>query len=237
MITDQQRNTADQAELLTSRPVARSVARKIGFRGDPNALLGSVEAKAQSDTDFVVVNAVQGDPRAAARLANAFAAAFIELRSQALLNTVRVARNGARAKLRQLPDTPANKSARKLLNGQIRRLNTALSLPAAGAEIANPAVAPGAPFAPRPVRAALFAFVIALLLACGGAFLLELFDRRISDIGDLESAYPFPILGVIPQEKLHLPAVQRQCARAAPVAGVLQKSQDRAGSGQRGPAR
>jgi Mrp family chromosome partitioning ATPase/capsular polysaccharide biosynthesis protein len=197
---DDQRNTQNQAALLKSRSVGEAVARRIGYRGDPGALLNAVTATPATSSDFVTITAKQHSARAAAALANAFAKAFIDLRSATARNKILSAREVAAAELARLSDDPANADARRTLKSRIRRLNVINSLPARNAELTSPALPPGAPSAPHPVRNAIFASLLALLFALGSVYLLELFDRRIKRLDDVESSYPYPILAVLPHQ-------------------------------------
>src|SRR4051794_23695382 len=56
---DDQRNTADQAQLVDSRSVAQQVAKKYGFNADPGALVAAVTAVPSPTTDFVTITARQ----------------------------------------------------------------------------------------------------------------------------------------------------------------------------------
>src|SRR3954454_23492105 len=49
---DDERNTANQAKLLRSRTVAEGVAKRIGFQGDPGALISATQTTPGKDTDF-----------------------------------------------------------------------------------------------------------------------------------------------------------------------------------------
>jgi polysaccharide biosynthesis transport protein len=197
---DDQRNTENQATLLKSRSVGEAVGKRLRYRGDPGDLLAAVTATPSGTSDFVTITAVQGNPKAAAALANAFAEAFIDLRSSAARDKVLAARDVAVAELGRLGDDSANADARRTLRNRVRRLNVIISLPARNAELTDRALPPAAPSAPHPVRNAVFAAFLALLFALGSVYLLELFDRRIKRLDDVESSYPYPILAVLPHQ-------------------------------------
>lgn len=198
--TDDQRNTANQAALIRTRSVAKEVAQDIGYKGDPGALLGSVSATAASETDFVTITATQGSASEAPRLANSFAAAFIKVRSASFREKAAAAQRVAEAQLAQLGNGSTNAAARTALRTRIRQLRVIQSLPAGVAEVSDPAVAPGGPSYPHPRKNATFAFFLALVFAVAAVFLVELFDRRVKSIEDIEATYPYPVLAVIPRE-------------------------------------
>jgi Mrp family chromosome partitioning ATPase/capsular polysaccharide biosynthesis protein len=192
------RNTQNQVVLLTSRSVAKAVARRIDYEGDPGELLSSIRATPESGSDFVRVEATSDAPRRAARLANAFAQAFIRVRSAAARSQIRAARENAERERARLADVPANAAARGALESRIRRLRAIGSLPVSGAKQVDPALPPSRSSAPKPRRNALFAFAVSLMLAAGLAYALERLDRRIKRIDDLEALYGLPLLSAVP---------------------------------------
>jgi non-specific protein-tyrosine kinase len=62
----------------------------------------------------------------------------------------------------------------------------------------DPALPPSSPSSPKPVRNALFAFILALVGAIALAYGLERFDRRLRNPEELEEAYASPLLAVLP---------------------------------------
>lgn len=197
--TDDERNTLNQATLLTSASVAADVAEKIDFTGDPRALTGRVKATAAEGKDFITIEAVGDSPEQARDIANGFAEAFIALRSQEARDRVRRALQAAQDELRATPPNEANADIRAALQSRIRQLNAVSSLPTGTAEQVDPAPLPAAAFEPRPERAALFALVISLIVSIAAAFALERLDRRIKILEDIERLYRRPILGVLPR--------------------------------------
>jgi Mrp family chromosome partitioning ATPase/capsular polysaccharide biosynthesis protein len=197
---DDQRVTANQARLVDTRTVAQNVAKRIGYKGDPGALLGGLTVTPDKDTDFVTITTHAGSSASAATLANAFADAFIDVRSAAARKQVAQALAEDQAQLTSLGTGKANLAARQQLEGQVRQLQAVQELPSGGATVTSRAFPGGAAISPHPRKSAIFAFLLSLLLAIGITFLIELFDRRIKSIDDIESTYPFPILAVVPHE-------------------------------------
>jgi Mrp family chromosome partitioning ATPase/capsular polysaccharide biosynthesis protein len=196
---DDQRNTANQAQLLQSEAVARKVAENIGYEGDPRNLLGQVSATPQEDSDFITIEARGGSPEETRDIANGFAEEFIALRSDEARQRLQRALTAAQQELRNTPDTVANQETRAALQSRVRQLNAVAGLPTGTAEQVDPAPLPAASFEPRPKRAAMFAFVIGLILSVAAAFGLERLDRRIKLLEDLERLYRRPLLGVLPR--------------------------------------
>jgi Mrp family chromosome partitioning ATPase/capsular polysaccharide biosynthesis protein len=188
------RNTRNQATLLHSREVAGQAAREVGYRGDPSALLDNVKVTPQTGTDFITIQATADDPRQAADLANAFAQAFEQVRSDQLRQNARAALQVARKELSKA----RTGAARKELQSRVNRLEVIESLPAGRAEQLDPAVPSSIPVSPKPRRNALFAFVLSLMVGCLAAFGLDRLDRRLRRAEDIERVYGFPVLAVLP---------------------------------------
>ncbi len=188
------RNTADQAALLQTQGVARRVAARVHYAGDPQGLLQSVQVAPSSGSDFMTIAATAGRPQRAATLANGFAQAFIDL--QAEQNNARLsAITAAQRQLNALTPTTANRASRDALQQEISNL---LATPVATATQTNQAVPPTSRSAPRPLRSALFGFGISLALAVLAAFGLVRFDRLVRHLNQVEPAFHLPLLAALP---------------------------------------
>jgi receptor protein-tyrosine kinase len=189
------RTTQNQATLLASREVAQRVAKRL--KRSPDSVKG-VTATPIAGSDFVTITAVRPSGAEAALFANAFAQEFLELRLAERRTSVQKALAAARQQLRDLPRTAANAPERAVAEGNVRRLQLALSLPTGDAEQLDPAIAPTVATSPKPTRNAIFAFFLSIIAAVGLAFGLERFDRRLKSVDDAEPAYGLPLLAVVP---------------------------------------
>lgn len=196
-----ERNTINQATLVTTPAVARQAAREVGYRRDPRDLLKKVDVSQEEDRDFLTISADGASAQAAARLANAFAEAFIDVRGAQAREQTREALRVTQRELAEIPPGPGTGQARAELEAQVRRLQVAEKLSSAPAEQVVRAVPPRARSAPRPLRAAIFGFVFTLLLGIAAAFGLERLDRRIKTLEDVGRLYRHPLLGVVPRTK------------------------------------
>ena len=201
------RSTANQASLLMTSVVAKRVASRVGYTGNPRALFRQLTATPRSGQDFIDLTVTSTDPRDAARLANAFAQAFIETTSDELRAKVVRARRAAERELATTPRNDLTRTSRESLQSRIRQLQAVESLPSGNAEQVDPAQPNPVPFTPKPRRNALFAAVLALVLAVAAAFGLNRFDRRIRTLDDLETAFKLPLLAALPRVGDPSPAV------------------------------
>jgi succinoglycan biosynthesis transport protein ExoP len=194
------RNTQNQATLLRTTEAAENVAKKLGTGDSPGSLLASVTVTAEGGTDFVNVVATAGSAQKAADIANGFAQAFIDLRSQSVRDKAKQARTVAERELETVPQGQAFRTRRDDLRGQIGRLRVIEGIPTGGAEIVEAAQPAGSPFAPTPTKNAVFGFALALLFGVSAAFALERFDRRLKRPEDIGPAYGATLLSALPHE-------------------------------------
>jgi Mrp family chromosome partitioning ATPase/capsular polysaccharide biosynthesis protein len=192
------RGTENQATLLQSRSVAAEVAKRLRFTGDPGELLGAIKVTPEQGADFVEITATRSTPEGAARLANAFAQAFIDLRAATQRERIGKARQIAARELAQLPRTDATRSARETLRSQIRRYDVIAGVPSGSTEQVDRALPSSVRSAPKPRRDAMFAFALSLAFAILAAYGLERLDRRLKRVGQVSPAYHAPLLAALP---------------------------------------
>jgi Mrp family chromosome partitioning ATPase/capsular polysaccharide biosynthesis protein len=209
---DADRVAATQAILLETRGVAKRVARRLGYKGPPEDLLGAVSVLPSESSDFITIGANAGNPLTAAAIANGFAKAFIETRSEESQAQARSAEQTARRQLAQLRRQGANPVQQQELQRRIAELEVLQSFPVRDARQIDRAVPPTAGVGPRPVRTALFGFALGLVLGAGIAYLLELLDRRVRRSTEVESLYDSPVLGEVPFLRKPLASVNGEAA-------------------------
>lgn len=206
------RAVQNQAALLYSRDTAAAVGQRIHFAGSAEQLLRRVAITSKAGEDFVNIAAQGSSPQESALIANSYAAEFVKLVNSALSSRVKRALDFSRQQLAALPDGPATALSRQNLNDQIARLQLAAEVPQTVTRQVDKALPGNAESAPKPLRNALFALVISLVLALAAAFGLERFDRRLKRPEEVESAYDKPILAVLPHTTRPLPSTDRGAA-------------------------
>ena len=198
--TTASRTVKNQAQLLQTRSVAERVARDLEYRGNPESLLAQVSATALEDSDFVQIQAVGPSPGTAAAIANAFAKAFVDLRSTELRDDARKARQEIEARLERLAVIPSNTKLRRTLDSRLQQLRVVESIPTGEAEQVDRAVASPQSIGADPVRNAIFAGILGLILGGLLVYGLDALDRRMHG-GDVESEYAAPVLASLPQDR------------------------------------
>jgi Mrp family chromosome partitioning ATPase/capsular polysaccharide biosynthesis protein len=192
------RAVQNQASLLYSLDTATTVAGKIDYPGTPDDLLRHVTVTSRAGEDFVSVTAKAPTGRESAVIANAFAAEFAGLINDAFRTRIDEALRFSRRQLAQLPRSALKQIAGQNLSDQVARLEVTRQVPPTIAQQVDPAVVPSSPSSPKPVRNAIGALILSLVLAIGLAFALERFDRRLKRPEEVEELYGAPLLAVLP---------------------------------------
>jgi succinoglycan biosynthesis transport protein ExoP len=195
-----QNAVANLSVLIQTEPVARVAAKRLGYRGDPRGLLGAIEVGSEKESDFLAITSSAGDPEVAARVANAFARAFITVTTEERRRAAGLAVESLQEQIEALGTGPANADRRAEMRERLEELRSIADLPAyaVGTRQLDKAVPVPTPIEPKPMRNAIFAFVVTLMLAIAGAFGLERLDRRLRRPEDVEGLYPVPNLAELP---------------------------------------
>lgn len=177
---------AINAELVERPSVAARVKRSLRDQRSINDLLGSVTARAEARTNFLIVEARQPDPERAATLANGFARAFTDQQVSLERRRLRAVVRALRQRLDRLESRPAVNDYTAIgLTDRIAR-GQALAEVARPVEVVRLAGAPRSPVSPKPGRDALLAALLGLTIAILLAFARESLDQRLRTPRDIE---------------------------------------------------
>src|SRR3954470_14221154 len=135
-----QREADTQVTIADSPEVAQAVRTQLGGVLGVDELLGSVAIEAAPNADVLNMTASAGDPREAARIANAFANQYITFRANSQLSSIDAAERQLQQQLAgTTPGTPDAVS----LEQQIQRLTQARAVVGSGADIIGRATPSG----------------------------------------------------------------------------------------------
>jgi capsular exopolysaccharide synthesis family protein len=198
------------AELATTRPVARQAAQLSGLEISTGTAQARLSASPASDLGFLTITASGPTARQASRLANAGAQALIdeidEQQAEAEERDLASVRTQLEALEEQLaaigPDAAqrASLEARQdaLLQAQVDRL----TLPRDGVTVVSQASTPDSPVSPRPLRDALLASLVAIVVsseAMVGLWVLSDRFSRATSADDIQALVGLPVLGSVPR--------------------------------------
>jgi succinoglycan biosynthesis transport protein ExoP len=207
-----------ELQLLTTAPVKDKVQRELG--SVPN-----VTASEVGQTNVIAVAATAKSPTLAAKIANAYANAFVAYQQTTSSATLTAAEQQLQteiaavaaqlASLQSSASTSPNSSSSAQSNaaqisalaGQEATLNEELATlqvngaaSTGGVQVVTPAKAPTSPSSPKPVRDGIIAAIIGLLVGMAIALLAEHFDDAVYSKEEASKlAGGVPVLGMIPR--------------------------------------
>lgn len=178
--------------------------------------IADVSATAADNTDIIKVGVTAEDPELAARAANAYARAYVELRRQRTVRSLEAAARQLELRVTELdpqiaalsaPDAaPPDQQRRELLVSRQSALRQKLdevqveaALTTGGVQLAAPASVPTERSSPRPARDGALGASLGLVVGLAIAFVREQFDDRIASTEDLHLLLGnLPLLAKVP---------------------------------------
>lgn len=194
-----------QMELVTSSAVEQQVRHDLHHTYD-------VSVSEVAATNVMAIKATSGSPRMAARIANAYANAYINVRRTEMLNSFLSAANDLQGRINSLQSqlkaalgsgstTQADAMATQVatLKQQLVQVQVSANMATGDAQLVNPAVPPLAPSSPRPLEDTAAGLFVGLAAGVGIGLVREYMDETIKTKADVEEAtVETPVLGVIP---------------------------------------
>lgn len=220
-VGDPVRAVATEMKILESQPVAERVRANLGLSSPPPDVIGTVV----DATDVVNVTVRSGDPTTARIVADAYVQAYIQIKQEGVVDSLRSASSELEKKVlelqgeidaldKQVTAVPAAQQAttqgdlasqrRSLVDQQtvfkqrLDQLQVNAALATGSAQVVRHAAQPSSPVEPRPTRTAAMAAVVGLLIGLGGALAIDHFDDSIRTEEDVERAVGLPVLAMVP---------------------------------------
>jgi Mrp family chromosome partitioning ATPase/capsular polysaccharide biosynthesis protein len=243
------RAIADAATLMTSSSVSEAVRARLRSEHVPSNGLGKVRAKAAAESYLVTITAEAHGAKAAARLANAYALAYIEDQHSRYRRQVEATIANTRRQLHRIEaaQVAAASAARRASSGKgsgssrpsgtvsstaviqaaslaskVNQLESELSI--STVQQVNPAKAHTAQLvSPTPRKNAIFGFVLGLLLASAAVFALSRFERRLGSLARIEAILKAHILTVLPRVKTPIEMSEGESRVAEPLLEPLRR--------------
>jgi polysaccharide biosynthesis transport protein len=202
--TAEPQREADTEVLIAHSPeVAQGVHRELHTPVAASELLDEVKVETAANADILNFVASSGDPRYAARLANAFAEQYIAFRTRSELAGIETAQEKLS---QQIAALPAGSPERAALDQSLQRLGELRAVAGGGASIIGKASPAANPTGPGFTSIIVVGLLIGLAIAFSLVFLLETLDRRVKTIEEFEIEYRLPVLAAVPQSafRFHL---------------------------------
>ena len=194
-----ERDAATNLALASLDSVAANAKRTFPTSATAEELKNAVEVSAQGDSDVVTVTAEWDSPRGAAALANAFATQIVAVRRQAAQGDIQRAIDALNARIPAAPRTAADRALRDDLQGKIADLEALKQTTTGNVRVVERATPPTDRSSPKPLRNAVIAGFVALLLALFAVVLLARVDGRIDDEDELAALMGASVLARIPE--------------------------------------
>lgn len=159
-----------------------------------------VEVTATANANILTVTADASTAPAAAELANAVASGLITWREKNRQEQFAARIASLEQQLNALAGktSPSESAAASDLRTQIAEARAQRDAPDPELTLVNAAAEPKTAFSPKPVRDGVIGLLAGLFLGLGLGAMRERLDRRIHDLDEIEQAYPWPLLGMVP---------------------------------------
>lgn len=196
---DPARYAATQASLARSGAVAALAIRKAHISGrTASGLLQESSVTPDATADVLDFSVQDRDPAVAARLVNAYAAAFVAYQLRVQTNALSLARDQLEQQLSQLAKLGhKNSAAYHRLADSEQQLHTMQLLQSQDTVLSHPRA--GVQVKPRPSRDGLLGLGFGILIGLGLAFAAEALDRQVRTVEEVEEALGLPLLARIPR--------------------------------------
>jgi receptor protein-tyrosine kinase len=192
-----------ELQLVTSAQVRDAVSKELGSAPDVSAIQ-------VGQTNVIVVSAASPRPARAARIANAYARAFVAWSTATAISNLAAAENQLNNQISAIAGAighlPASSSAQAsalatqeaVLKGQLAQLQVAGATASTGLELVTPATAPTSPSSPQPRQDALLGLLAGLIAGVGAAFLRDSLDDTLASAEAVERVSAAPVLATVP---------------------------------------
>ena len=195
---DPTRDVSTAARYVEALPVARRVKSSLKLPGSAEQILGKIQAEPLAQSAVVTVTASDDTPQGAARLATAFAAETVRLRTEQLRAQIDRTLPVLRKSLAAVP--PAERAPESPLSARIAALEALQAVPDPTVRVSAEASPPDAAARPRRALSLASGLFGGLILGLGAAFGLQALDPRLRREEQLRALYRVPILARVPIE-------------------------------------
>ena len=193
---DPTRDVETASQFVTSLDVAELVKKDTGSDLSPRDLLSKVEAAPVAQSNIVAITAEGDSPEQAQEIANGFADATIDDRTEQVQASAERLLPGVEANL----ESPSE-DLRAQAATDLAQLETVLQGPDPSLRVETEADLPTVQASPRPVLTIAAGMLAGVILGVAGAFAAQALDPRLRREEQLRRLYRLPIIARIPIER------------------------------------
>ena len=190
------RDVETAARLITNIDVSRRVAEELQLTDSPQDLVQRVEAEPIAQSNIVSVTATEDSPEGAQALANGFAEAAVDERTDQLHEAIDDLLPQLELQLEGTDDPELQDS----ITNRISTLQLYSAGPDPTMQLETRATLPTTQASPRPVLSVAAGIFGGLILGIAAAFASQVLDPRLRREAQLRRLYRLPILARIPKE-------------------------------------
>lgn len=195
--SDPTRDTQTASLLIDTPSAAARAAHLLKGSESPQALLAHVQVAPVAGSDVIAVTASASMPAGAARLANTFAQAAIDVLSSRLQAQIRTAIPRLQAQVAQLPRS-GSATTSGTLAGQLAALQALQGASDPTISLESSATPPTAPTSPRRKLSLLAGGILGLLVGIAIALAADALDPRLRRESQLQGVLDLPVLARVP---------------------------------------
>ncbi len=192
---DPTRDVETASQFVTNVDVAARVKQQLGLQQTPRQVLDKVTAEPVAQSNIVAITAEGDSPEQARDLANAFADATVEDRTDQVHEAIRQILPAYQAQL-----AASSGVAAETIAADVAQLQALLASPDPTIRVETEADLPTKQASPRPALSIAGGLIAGLVLGIAGAFASQSLDARLRRENQLRRLYRLPILGRIPRE-------------------------------------
>lgn len=164
-----------------------------------DATVSSSDAENSTVGNVLSISATSSDPEVAAQVANLYAEQFRDYKLEKERDRIATAQQIIEQKLREF-QTDAQQASTDfvILTERLRDLEILSATATGNFDLVIPATTPSAPYSPQPMRSAIMAAAIGVVLGAIYAFLREKLDTRLHSYREVSEIVNLPVVGRIP---------------------------------------
>jgi len=190
------RDVETAAQFVTNIDVATRVKEDLELPETPRDLLARVQAEPVAQSNIVAITAEGDSPEEARDLANAFAQATIDDRTEQVHQAIETLLPPLQARAQGVSDA----AVKEQIASQVAQLEAFAAAPDPSIRLETEADLPTTQASPRPVLSVVGGLIAGVVLGMGGAFASQQLDPRLRREAQLRRLYRLPILARIPRE-------------------------------------
>jgi succinoglycan biosynthesis transport protein ExoP len=231
--SDPTRDVETGSQFVSNTDVAGSVKQQLGLNDSAQDLLKKISVQPVAQSNIVSVTAKGDTPAEARELANTFATAAVQDRTQ----QVHAAIDAQLPRIQeQLQGTP-NPAVAGTLGTELAQFQTLRNAQDPSIRVENLADLPQEAASPRPVLSIVGGLLAGVILGIAAAFVAQALDQRVRRESQLRRQFRLPILARIPRESRSTKQAlgpRQISAAAAESYRILRATLDASGANGRG---